>query len=73
MDEGLSFGWPIYSVFDQVKSFDGEIEAGFFLGSETALTNLNYSSITNPPDLALYNGWTNISGIIFMIQEHLEK
>ena len=30
MGKGLSFGWPVYSVFDEVKSFDGEIEAGFY-------------------------------------------
>jgi hypothetical protein len=30
MGEGLLFGWPVYSVFDEVKSFDGEIEAGFY-------------------------------------------
>ncbi len=30
MGNGLSFGWPVYSVFDEVKSFDGEIEAGFY-------------------------------------------
>ncbi len=29
MGKGLLFGWPIYSVFDEAKSFDGEIEAGF--------------------------------------------
>jgi hypothetical protein len=28
--KGLSFGWPVYSVFDEVKSFDGDIEAGFY-------------------------------------------
>jgi hypothetical protein len=28
--EGLSFGWSVYSVFDEVKAFDGEIEAGFY-------------------------------------------
>ncbi len=26
MGKGLSFGWPVYSVFDKVKSF----EAGFY-------------------------------------------
>ena len=30
MGYGLSFGWPVYSVFDEGKSFDGEIEAGFY-------------------------------------------
>jgi hypothetical protein len=30
MGKGLSFGWPVFSVFDEVKSFDGEIEAGFY-------------------------------------------
>ncbi len=30
MGKGCSFGWPIYSVFDEVKSFDGEIETGFY-------------------------------------------
>jgi hypothetical protein len=30
MGKGLSFGWPVYSVFDEVKSFDGDIEAGFY-------------------------------------------
>ncbi len=30
MDKGLSFGWPVYSVFDEVKSFVGEIETGFY-------------------------------------------
>ena len=31
---------------------------GYIFGSGTALTNLNYGSINNPPDLTLYNGWT---------------
>ncbi len=30
MGKGLSFGWPVYSVFDKVKAFDDEIEAGFY-------------------------------------------
>jgi hypothetical protein len=30
MGEGLSFGWPVYSVFDEVKSFDGDIKAGYY-------------------------------------------
>ena len=30
MGKGLSFGWPVYYVFDEVKSFDGDIEAGFY-------------------------------------------
>ena len=30
MGKGLIFGWPVYSVFDEVKAFDGEIEAGFY-------------------------------------------
>ncbi len=30
MGKGCSFGWPVYSVFDEVKSFDGEIETGFY-------------------------------------------
>ncbi len=24
------FGWPVYSVLDEVKPFDGDIEAGFY-------------------------------------------
>ncbi len=32
MGEGLSFGWPVYSVFDEVNPFDGEIKAGYLLG-----------------------------------------
>ncbi len=30
MGKGLSIGWPVYSVFNEVKSFDGDIEAGFY-------------------------------------------
>ncbi len=30
MGKGLSSGWPVYSVFDEVKSFDGDIEADFY-------------------------------------------
>jgi glyoxylase I family protein len=30
MGTRLSFGWPVYFVFDEVKSFDGDIEAGFY-------------------------------------------
>ena len=36
--------------------------AGNIIGSGTALSNLNYGSITNPPDLALYNAWTKETG-----------
>ena len=35
---------------------------GYIIGSGTGLSNLNYGSITNSPDLTLYNGWTKISG-----------
>ncbi len=30
MGEGLSFGWLVYSVFDEVKPFDGDIKAGYY-------------------------------------------
>ncbi len=30
MGEGLSFGWPVYSVFDEVEPFDGDIKAGYY-------------------------------------------
>jgi hypothetical protein len=30
LSQGCSFGWPVYSVFDEVKSFDCEIETGFY-------------------------------------------
>jgi hypothetical protein len=30
MGKSLSFGWPVYPVFDEVKAFDGEIVAGFY-------------------------------------------
>ncbi len=30
MGDGLSFGWPLYSVFDEVKPFDGDIQAGYY-------------------------------------------
>jgi hypothetical protein len=30
MSDYCTFGWPVYSVFDEVKSFDGEIEAGYY-------------------------------------------
>jgi hypothetical protein len=30
MGNSLSFGWLVYSVFDEIKSFDGDIEAGLF-------------------------------------------
>ena len=36
--------------------------AGNIIGSGTALSNLNYSSITNPPDLTVYNAWTKVTG-----------
>jgi hypothetical protein len=36
--------------------------AGNIIGSGTALSNLNYSSITNPPDLTQYNAWTKLTG-----------
>ncbi len=30
MGKECTFGWPFYSVFDEVKSFDGYIEAGYY-------------------------------------------
>ena len=36
--------------------------AGNIIGSGTALSNLNYGSIINPPDLTPYNAWTKVSG-----------
>ncbi len=35
MGKGLSFWRPAYFVFDEVKSFDGEIEAGFYYYIDT--------------------------------------
>jgi hypothetical protein len=32
--------------------------AGNIIGSGTALSNLSYGSIINPPDLTQYNAWT---------------
>ena len=36
--------------------------AGNIIGSGTALSNLNYGSITNPPDLTVYDTWTKVTG-----------
>ena len=36
--------------------------SGNIIGSGTALSNLNYGSIINPPDLTQYNGWTKLTG-----------
>ena len=30
MGKGCTFGWPVYYVFDEVNSFDGNIEAGYY-------------------------------------------
>jgi hypothetical protein len=30
MGDQCTFGWPVYTVFDEVKPFDGEIEAGYY-------------------------------------------
>ena len=30
MGKQCQFGWPVYSVFDEVKDFDGDNEAGFY-------------------------------------------
>ena len=30
MGKDCRFGWPVYCVFDEVKNFDGKIEAGFY-------------------------------------------
>jgi hypothetical protein len=30
MGKVLSLGWPVNSVFDEVKSFDGEVDDGFY-------------------------------------------
>ena len=39
--------------------------AGNIIGSGTALSNLNYSSIINPPDLTQYNAWTKSGNTVF--------
>ena len=39
--------------------------AGNIIGSGTALSNLNYGSIINPPDLTPYNAWTKSGNTIF--------
>ena len=31
MGKQCQFGWPVYSVFDEVKDFDGDIELFFIL------------------------------------------
>jgi hypothetical protein len=35
MGKNCIFGWPVYSVFDEVKPFDGNIEAGFYYVNTT--------------------------------------
>jgi hypothetical protein len=30
MGKGCSFGWPVFSVFDEVKPFDSDIETVFY-------------------------------------------
>ena len=39
--------------------------SGNIIGSGTALSNLNYSSIINPPDLTPYNAWTKSGNTIY--------
>ena len=39
--------------------------AGNIIGSGTALSNLNYGSITNPPDLTQYNAWTKSGNNVY--------
>ncbi len=39
--------------------------AGDLIGSGTALFNLNYSSIINPPDLTVYNSWSKSGNYIY--------
>jgi hypothetical protein len=29
MGLGLKYGWPTHNVFDEIKPFDGKIEAGY--------------------------------------------
>jgi hypothetical protein len=26
----IKYWWPVYNVFDEIKSFDGKIEAGYY-------------------------------------------
>ena len=35
MGKTCVFGWPVYSVFDEVKPFDVDIEAGFYYFNTT--------------------------------------
>ncbi len=30
MGKGCTFGWPLYSEFDEFRSFDGDTQAGFY-------------------------------------------
>jgi len=30
MGQDVKFGWPVYSVFDEIVPFDGKIEAGYY-------------------------------------------
>ena len=30
MGQNVKYGWPIYNIFDEVMTFDGKIEAGFY-------------------------------------------
>jgi len=38
---------------------------GYIIGSGTGLSNLNYGSITNSPDLTLYDGWTKSGNALY--------
>jgi len=30
MGLGVKYGWPVYNVFDEIKPFDGKIQAGYY-------------------------------------------
>ena len=49
MGKGLSFGWPVYSVFDEVKPFDGLIEAGYYY------INTDIGNVSSHPKLMTYD------------------
>jgi hypothetical protein len=34
MGLSVKYGWPVYNVFDEIKPFDGKIDAGYY-GIET--------------------------------------
>ena len=64
MGEGVEFGWCVYNVFDEVKPFDGKLEAGYYF-VEVPHTNQHFDIFSRG------NGWYEAEMVAYGVENDI--